>query len=561
MPVLSAGESALYDIQLATFQSDPKGPQLLVGLDGDLEQHKEDSEWVTSWKDMRNIVLNSEDAAQIKAQFIGKSFLTGIDDEGVHHSIGSDFPKAFLGLQINFLNKFYLPFNIVQEGQIVRREQDELAIYDVTYDISKTEDGFQVVRQFEALPSSLITMDEKLKSIVYEFDKQGRLRIARGTLAFRNAENPKEIIRTEIAFRLKKASPVSGKESLADRKLQYQRYDSRTAVAAANDGNASEELDLEEAYRRVDAFNNKTAAQDRFYLYGDLSNDLEKHPEHLDRLVEKILSITDRDESAQRRASTLFSVLAGNSSEQSAKALAKMASTDCPDDFCKLQAVMAHGMHRFPTPETAATILKIAESAPNEEVAGNAYLSVGISGNRLGDRFPSLAQDMITNVTNAKNEDIKTQIIAGMGNHAQGDYLPVLQEGLKAENSNVKMASIFAMRALPNDQVIPSLMNIVETEESDIVRERALKSLAYRDISKENYLKVADIGLKGDATDELTASKFLVEAYKNFPESATDSVQVMLSKAKSPDAIDYLKSQIEVINADKGAEAAILNPQ
>ncbi len=140
-----------------------------------------------------------------------------------------------------------------------------------------------------------------------------------------------------------------------------------------------------------------------------------------------------------------------------------------------------------------------------------------------------------------------------MGNHGSSDYFGPLSDNLKSPDASTRASAAYSMRYLPNGEVNQTLISIMKTDKSIEVQREAVKAMAYRNLSNEEYLTVAQQAMTSTDRDlQQDAARILVSAYHDNPTAAGPALDAMRSGSTNSDIKNYIEAELKPATANSG---------
>lgn len=554
-----------------THRSDGKS-ELIMDLSGTALQYlQSETELVTVWSSIEKFSMAGiNDAGAISTEMLGKPAVTVRSGERLSSYIGDSFPSKLLGLEVSFLDKMTVgPKSPPTFQTFFRNERDDLGSYNVRYDFAPGDKTDELTRIWVNSLDSRVKVDPKANALHYDLSKDGRLLSVKGTLTFHlTSESHQDSIEHVIDISLKDALLKSPQRLTIDTKTLPKADLER--ILDANGPNLQtdkgEAVSIETALTKLDTISEKSDGAGVSDIFGTLRQDLRADPKLASKVITKILAINQRDEGSQRKETVLFGALAASGDPTIADALADLATQSCPDSFCKSQAMMALNLHANPKPENARVLLAAAEASQDDEISGSAFLAVGSISSKLGQPMSDIAQSLIRDLKKAgrtkgddedeqgnkgdNSENRRINILRAMGNHGNADYLAAIRDKITSDDVNEKAAALYALRNLPNDEVNTLLIKSLENEKSTTVNQNGLKALALRTLNAGETMKIATEFVKTDDEDvQSLAADVLIQAYKNDPQTAVDSIKFLASASTFPNVKLYLEDTLKKLSA------------
>ncbi|MBC7660906.1 MAG: hypothetical protein H7249_14515 [Chitinophagaceae bacterium] len=527
------------------------GETSLLAFEGVLDQfnqgdHEFQSEWsAISRFTMRGIPLTTHQIDSL----VHNPMISIQEYPNFVHLLPKTWPIGFETMQLNFLQKFFPPVDLNGPPSALGLENDEFGQYNVKYQLDRSAEGFTVLRTYSQMMTNNGRFDTQDNTVRYNYSKDGTLTHAEGEVDLHLPDNSS--VKTYLLIELS-GTHAPERETV---------YLPRTQMSTAAIGNIHQEVPTEKpqsslmsmdaAFTLLDKLDFKDTAETRTDILHALIYDLYYNPEHIARVREKILSISGRDEDEKVRLSTLCSALAATEISQGAEVLASLAKKDCPDDFCRDEAAFAYGMHNKPTPESAQSILEVAERTSNPELASTAYLASGSAGSRLGDKFTQLPAALDDGLKKFPSGNMHNSILLAMGNHGDQSYYPALKNDLHSVDSDTRAAAAYSLRSLPNDSVNTTLLDMFDHEANFAVSLDIMRAMFARNFAAEEYIRIAKKAADAQQAVQESTADMLLQAYGENHNNSLDAIKVLRAATKLDDVKAIIDEKLAAIEKAK----------
>jgi len=538
------GSKAFYTVTIKATQKSNSSETVLIDLDGTLSQLKQnDHEYLSEWQDIsRLILMGSPVDAKSSAVFLRQPMVSSLEGDSYTHYLGNDFPPSLMTFQLSFLQKIFVGLKPGEPAVISAKEKDEVGLANVQYEFSKEGANVKVIKTWLLYAEDYIKVDAVDNHLTYGIAPDGRLLSVEGRLTLHYRQPTETHYTTNISVVLRDHKKVDTAKPIAKETLR--KTDVASAASAGRAAVDQNEMTYEQAMQKLDAITEQTDSKDVYAVFSALKADVITNPDHSTALVNKILEIKERDPSSRRKLSTMFGALAQSQSPAIANQLADLA-TQCPDNYCKVQAIVGLNDHPFPNETNADKMLEIARGTSDAEISGTALLAAGSIGKKISDTLPELPKALIAELSDPAKVEMKSTVLAAMGNHGVADYYPSLEANLQSKDANVRSAAAYSMRYLPNPEATNTLIGVVQKESDDDVKREAIKALQYRNLSGEQYVSVAETSATLENKDvQQNAARLLVEAFHDNPKIAEAALRTLQDQTKFKDVKDYIESEL-----------------
>lgn len=529
----------------------PKGApeRKMLVLDGVLTKFSQsDERFVTQWNSVGRYIADGKPGSEevIKA-LIGQQSISDQQGDQLEHYLSPNFPKAFLRTQLMILDRFFIKVPIDSRMTVTKDEVDDLVPFTAEYSFAQDQGLSVVTKKWAGYKNASSSVDPSDHSIRYYYDANKQLLGAQGRVkSYFKDQDESELV---IDFQVKSIATRPASPRFKSLEIQGLRLaDSgwlRDAVGSPQNLGST----LADALRDVETLTEATDGGKTYEIFRALTDQVRANPEVAQQLSRRILEIKERDPASRRKLSALFGALAESKSSEGADTLAELAK-DCPDSYCKTQAIMGLNTHSQPSPNNTEAMLSIARTADDKGVAATALIAAGAIGRKLEGESPDLTRELIQSYSNPANAEMKTSALAAMGNHGSADYWPTLSGGLKSSDSNIRSAAVYSLRHLPNEEVNAEIIRVIDQDDITSVVSEALKASGFRQMKTEEYNHIANraANFKNKELAE-QAANLLAEVYRSNPAAGQEALNVLREKTKYPDVKKYIEAQM------KGAEA------
>ncbi|MBC7658950.1 MAG: HEAT repeat domain-containing protein [Chitinophagaceae bacterium] len=547
-----AGDEAFYTVKISAKQLNRGMDSTLIDMDATLSQIKQsDTEYVTQWSSIAALnLMNSKADQAATTVLLGKPSVTTIEGKTITHYLAKDFPPGLTTFQLSFLQKIFVGLKADGSAPILKTEKDEVGAAQVQYAFEKAGANTKVTKTWLGYTQDSIKVDAVDNQLIYGLAPDGRLLSVVGTLTLHYRKPSPSHFTTTISVILKNHQAKSSLHKTVVNKDNLQKTDMTRATAVTRQIQNQTGMTYDDALKQLDTMTEKTDSKIVYTIFSTLKADVIEHPEHAGVLVSKILETKTRDEGSRRRLSAMFGALAQSESPAIADSLASLA-TECPDNFCKVQAIVALNDHPAPSESNAAKMIDLAAHAVDTEIASTAVLAAGSIGKKVD--VPELSKALIDEYNDPSKASLKTAVVAAMGNHGSAEYLPTLKANLTAPDTNLRGSSVYSLRYIPGDDVNTTLLNVVQKETDKGVTSEALKALQFKNLTDTQYVDVAQKAATfADADLQQSAARMLVEAYNDNPKVARKALETLRDSTKVPNVKTYIDSELNAKPADAG---------
>ncbi|MCX6127784.1 MAG: HEAT repeat domain-containing protein [Proteobacteria bacterium] len=475
------------------------------------------------------------------AQAILDQSVVSVFDEGkarFDHLSGQDMPEFLQRLQANLLNKILLPVppGSLPHLEAVHEESDEIGLAQVSYQSHQDDKVYRIKRTWLSYSGPGISVESDANHFSYEYNEEARLVKMDGRLGL---DLKGMRYRSEITLRMlgSDASPTP---------VASAPKSSLKTINISNDDHTDIEpaLSYEESLKHLDALEQNSPGTEAYQIFSSLKQDLVTHPQHGDELAARILGNPSRDASSKRRLTVMFGALAQSESSHHTDLLADL-SRQCPDSFCKVQAVVALSDHKNPSEQAAERVLEMAKQQGDAELQSTALLAAGSLGYKLGTKLPQLPTLFAEQLNDPNMKPLKSTILAAMGNHGDADYLPTLQTFLEAKDINQRAAAVYSLRYIPGaDQ---NLLDMLRPNQDKVVISEAYKALEFRNLTQKDYQSLVQSSLNLKDQDlQLAAARTLLRLFQAAPSQHKEALEVFKAKADFDAVRSYLTQETQV---------------
>ncbi len=558
---LAPDREAAYRVRLkATQRVKGKEESVIANLDGTLSQVEQSPGVIVSrWTEITRLSSGASEASAAQMQEILNKPIMTTFSEGEHkHFFTKDFPKEWFRMQVNIMQRLFIPPLAGRGESFTNNEKEELGEYLVLYKVAQKTGYDEVGKTWKSYENPDIVLDKKKKIVTYFIARESRLIAADGDLVFvHNALEGTQFI-ISLTVDLVRVGPKA-QTKLPAQADEFKVADDKKIKEIALATATLSTIGFDEALKRLVAIDEKTDSRDLHYIFDALKTELRSNPGRVGELRQTIMGITARDEGAKRQLAAAFGAMAQSDQPSIANVLADMAN-ECKDLFCKDQAIVALNDHTAPTPLSGRKMLDIVKSKPDTDTASGAVLAAGSIAFKIGDQIPETQQALIDAYRKPDNGDMKRSILAAMGNHGAPQYLPVLKESLKSKESMVRSTSLYSLRQIKLPEVDEILTSGIESEKDGSTLVEGLKAMVYRDLSRSQYeriaKKIATIKNEDLAND---ATRFMIKAYDRNPVALEPCLIVLKEKSAVPTVKSVITREIKAMK-EAQEEAAAAKP-
>ena len=537
VPHPKRSEAALYQVSVKLTQTEQgREPTLVFKLAGDMQQSIiDEGTYLSTWTSIEDLQImgQSGDTDALKNRAVTSTFNAG--ENRYRHSIATDLPEALRQLQANIIAKILLPVapgaQVSLSGQ--RQEKDDLGLATISY-ATQSEKGLSIVeKRWLSYEGKSIAIEANAQTFRYTLAPDGRLIQLQGQLGLIYGEQQHLRYLTEISVTLKSTAPAP--KGLALDKL-------KPVATSVDDPKPIEpEMNFVESIEKLESITAESTGSEVYQVFSNLKQNIILHPEQGQEIVQRILTTTSRDATHKRQLTILFGALAQSESPQHADLLADLAQ-QCPDSFCRVQALVGASDHKFPNDAAAERVMDIAKQSTDAEVQGTAWLAAGAMGRKLASGLPQLPQILLSEINDPTVADQKSAIIAAMGNHGKAEYLPTLESYTKASDLNQRLAAVYSLRHVPGADGF--LLEMIKPDQDKNVMGEAYKALAYRDLNQGQYQMLAEKSLViADQDLQLSAARALVRAAETHPSEAQGALESFKNQTRYAAVQEYIKAE------------------
>ncbi|MBC7659083.1 MAG: HEAT repeat domain-containing protein [Chitinophagaceae bacterium] len=505
------------------------------------------AELITEW-----VSLNKFEVAGVPvdnliiSSMLHKPSISSVEGRGMSHLIAKDFPEDYMGLQLNLLEKIIIPEEPADHMPLVQTESDEMGRYNVRYSFDEEK---KITKTWIQSHLSNIKVDSKYNSIVYGFDQAGTLKSAVGHIVLHSSEPEQIEYDTQLSVQRLEGShlPLTALvDKVNMRRLSVQDIHTIAAKETVSSDPESA-LSLAEALSKLDLLTSNSEYLDELKIARALDESLlSGNANAIHLITDKILAISERDESSKRRVAVLFGALSASHDSVVADALSVLAQKSCPDSYCKQQAIVSMSFVGAPSAVNAQQMLEIAESSPDPDLQSSAFLAAGNIGGKLGGNVPELSNALIKDYNQEKDDTKKSNILMAMGNHGSSDYIGTLEKSAQSEDILVRASALYGMRNLASDRTTGVLVEAAQREDSLIVNSEILGALAYRNLTGDDYSKIADKFAKLENKDlQDQAVGLLLSGYRAHDEAAEASLKRFQTETSLDEVKTYIATELK----------------
>jgi hypothetical protein len=148
-------------------------------------------------------------------------------------------------------------------------------------------------------------------------------------------------------------------------------------------------------------------------------------------------------------------------------------------------AVQYLGLQKQPSPSGIAAIGVLLDDA-NAELRQAAALAYGTAARSLGagalERARPIVQELHRRLAAEKNEHVRADLIAAVGNAGDASSLPVLRPVIENGTQTARGRAIRALRFIVDPTVDPLLASLLQNKSSEHIRLSAIGTIRHRDV-------------------------------------------------------------------------------
>lgn len=516
----------------------------LLSISGVLNQQKQSShEFVSRWQDISELIL--ADAVISTPDFrsmLNQPLVSQIGSKQVTHLIGEEFPKEFYRVQWAILQKIFIATVPPAGERIEREEEDDLGAYTVVYTAKTQGDHLLVSRAWQAYKRSDIVIDPTQNILNYLVNKEGRILGITGSLKLdlKRAET-KSQISIQVSMQHVGNVPASpAKVSVETLKIaDFARVHEVTLQLEAARG-----LSYPQALEKLDAITELSDAREIYRVFSTIKSSVRGDSKLVDELVSKINASQQRDPATRRQLTVLFGALAQSDQNEVPDKLVQLAE-QCPDNFCKVQAIVALHDHSKSTQAAARRMLTLAETAGDQEVAATAVLAAGTIARKLSHGQSDLSERILRLYQDPSQEAIRTSVVAAMGNDGNAIYLPALKQSLASKDFAQRAAAAYSLRHIVGEAANKALVEVVESEANLLVLREAMKAMAIRDMNAKDYAAIVHKVTSYDESLQKDAARYLIDAYRLDHKEVAESLETLKQTSRFLAVKSYIESEMK----------------
>lgn len=536
---LGPDKTGVYRVSLRATQSrEGKEERPLAQIQGTLVQYEQSPGLLVSrWREISAFAMQDRVPSVEDLQaFTQQSVLSKKVDTSYQHYFARDYPQDWLRFQLNLMQRLTvaLPSPAKESGAIYQRsESEEMGQYRVEYTNLDRGDYRDVKKKFISFDNAQIKLDRSDNTIHYVFTQDSRLISAEGQLAFTHdgAGGDRFVITLEAELIAVEPKTADASIALSDLELA----DESKVRLIATEHRRFDTIGFDEAMKNLPLITANTDGRDITLIFQALKYEIQARPERGIEIRDVILATTERDLASRRQLALAFGALAQSHQPPIANLLAQLAD-DCPDVFCKDQAIVGLNDHSQPTPESAKRMMELVTNPKDYDTAAAAVLAVGSIARKIGPQIPEATQTLIETFKKPEQANIRRSVIAAMGNHGDDAYLPFLNESAKDADPVVRGTAYYSYRNLQDGGVNETLTSAIEAEPDVFALNEGLKAAAYRTLPTTAYERIAGrIAKIENEHDARESTRLFMKSFENNPEAAR-SAMTLLSE-RSPIAL------------------------
>ncbi|RZA22996.1 MAG: HEAT repeat domain-containing protein [Proteobacteria bacterium] len=539
---LSAEQAGTYEVRLtATQKAQGATPATIAEIAGQLIQYEQSPGHIVSrWKEISALSIQGRSAsAQDITEVVNAAILSRAEKGGGYeHFFAENYPKAWLRLQLNALQRILVSQKKGESPIYQKRESEEMGVYQVEYTNLDRGDYRDIKKTFIAYENPQIEIDRSRNTVHYLTSKDGRLISADGDVAFvhKAVGGDSFEITLKVDFIGAGPKPVGAPLQLSSMTLANESQ----VRLIAEENQRVDPLNFDAALKLLPLITAATDGRDLHVIYGVLKHELQERPERAIELRNFILATQARDEGSKRQLAAAFGALAQSQQPAVSNLLARLAK-DCPDLFCKDQAIVGLNDHEHPTPESGRRMIEIVQTQPDYDTTAAAVLAVGSIAYKIENQMPEAAGVLIDGFKMLKDPNLRRPFLAAMGNHGDDRYLPLLKQAQKDKDSAVRGTVFYSYRNLKSPEVNEILTAGIVNEKDESVINEGLKAVAYHSLPPSSYERIAErIAQIRDQENAKEATRLFIRIY----ESDKKNVGPAMALLREQSAVPTVKSAI-----------------
>jgi len=256
--------------------------------------------------------------------------------------------------------------------------------------------------------------------------------------------------------------------------------------------------------QRLSTIDERTPANKTFDIYRELKAWMQRRgPEAIEQVVMLLLGPGNGNEASKRQRSLLYGALAETDHPEAVHGLVTVLQKGLSEDDT-IQAAAALGDHSQPT-SAALDALWQASSRLGSGYGYNAsLLAFGSVAHRLAAGGEEASWRLLAKANAVKdNSNAHLEVLAAMGNHGHGSYLPHLQETAAKGNDELRAVALYGARHIKGDQAAQFIMKAL-IDPSDHVKVEAMRALELQVDQRRDYARISQLAL--------SSGKFEIEA-------------------------------------------------
>lgn len=445
-------------------------------------------------------------------------------------------------LQASLLEKIILPQEFLSSARMAssweQRGRDEVGSYRARYHLKESKGGLELSKEWLQYSQAGVRVKAEANGYRYRYTQSGEIEGIEGNLGLSYASLVPLEYRTRLKVKvLSPADLVATPVWSASASGQKLRKFSLSANLQPPERKFSE---LMQELNRLDAASQSTEV---YKVFSELKTVLKVEPHHAQALAERIRATSARDEGTKRQLALIFGALAESDSPETLRALSELLET-CVDTYCRVQTLVGISDHRQADQGTADKVIELIKDGRFPAEASTALLALGSVGKNIGDDAAKISAFLLEQLEDGRKGELKTSILAAMGNHGDPRYATALSAALDSDDSRVRAAAVYSLRSQPGADVDARLIQFIKRENHKVVLLEAFKALAYRSLSGEGYQEIVRAAAQLEDEDlQLGAARALVHAAQSRVAGAAAAIEALEKQTRISQVQSYLAAE------------------
>ena len=267
---------------------------------------------------------------------------------------------------------------------------------------------------------------------------------------------------------------------------------------------------------QLQSINSGTSSDIVFNLFNTLKLWISQSAENISLTKTVLLTPSDGSAASKRQRSILYGALSETSRTEAAAALVELAGrAQTEDDY--IQAVSALADHQMPTAETLPAVWKLYESRTGiaKHVSLLAYGSIAHHRRDTAGINDNASDKLITLLSQATSAEAQMEVLSAMGNHGSSKYFSLIEQATNHNDEMVRAAAVYALRFHPTAAAGTLMTAVGVRDQSQRVKDEALKGLATQISIRRDYQHVTKVALSSPQIElQIAAAIILKDARK-----------------------------------------------